>query len=332
MAEIYVGSNFPTRTTIFYAGELYSATGYVTAKIYDITEDPAVSPPINPGTLIYETTAVELETDPGTYQIVLPLSLTTRQREFKIVWEYQVELNGNQEIVQHVSHLDVVTPYVDVTELMQDLNLGLDQSDPNYKTYHELIMAEKYARRIIDSYCGQSFSLYDDVQVAWGAGTDILALPFKLAELHELYADDYLLVDNINNINNWGYTPIISESGFGIRVNMQSMMDNTIYVANGQVPPTVNDVSYRGVFKNGVRYRIQGKFGWDDVPENVEEAATLLVADYFSKDSKWRNKYINRISTFDWNFEYFDDVFRGTGNLTVDQLLQPYVITGMVVI
>ena len=98
MAEIYVGSNFPVRTTIFYAGELYSATGYVTAKVYDVTEDPAITPPINPGTLIYETIAIELETDPGTYQIVLPLSLTTRQRSFKIVWEYQVEVNSNQEI------------------------------------------------------------------------------------------------------------------------------------------------------------------------------------------------------------------------------------------
>ena len=328
MAEIYVGSNFPVRTSIFYAGELFVADGPVTVEVYDITEDPAITPPINPGTLIFQKQATALETNPGTYEIVLPLELTTRPREFKLNWIYLV----NSQPVTHSSKIDVVTPYSDVTEIIQDLNFGLDPSDPNYKTYHEIIMAEKYARRIIDSYCGQSFTLYDDVQVAWGAGTDILALPFKLAELHELYADDYLLVDNINNINNWGYTPVISESGFGIRVNMQSMMDNTVYIANGQVPPTINDISYRGVFKNGVRYRVQGRFGWDEVPENVEEAATLLVADYFSKDSKWRNKYINRISAFDWNFEYFDDVFRGTGNLTVDQLLQPYVITGMVVI
>ena len=54
MAEIYVGSNFPARTTIFYAGELFIAEGPVTVQVYDITEDPAVSPPINPGTLIVQ--------------------------------------------------------------------------------------------------------------------------------------------------------------------------------------------------------------------------------------------------------------------------------------
>ena len=328
MAEIYVGSNFPARTTIFYAGELYQASGPVTVQVFDITEDPAVNPPINPGTLIIQLTATQLETDPGTYQVILPLNLTTRQRSFKLNWLYMV----NNEVITHTSYTDVVVPYVDISEVIQDLNLGLDPSDPNYKTYHELIMAEKYARKVIENYCGQQFSLYDDVQVAYGAGTDILALPFKLAELHELYADDYLLVDNVHNINNWNYVPIISESGFGIRVNTQSMMDNTVYVANGLVPPTINDLSHHGVFRNGVRYRIQGKFGWADVPDNIEEAATILIKDYFSKDVNWKNKYITNISTFDWDVEYSGDVFRGTGNLYVDQILQPYVITGMVVI
>lgn len=328
MAEIYVGSNFPVRTTIFYAGQHYSATGYVTVKVYDITEDPAITPPINPGDLIIELTANQLETDPGTYEVIFPLTLTNRQRRFKLVWEYQVGNSMNQ----HISSVDVVTPYVDISEIIQDLNLGLEPSDPNYKSYHEIIMAEKYARRTVDTFCGQSFNLYDDVQVAYGAGTNILALPFKLSQLHELYADDYLLVDTINDINNWGYTPMISETGFGLRVNMSLFNDNTVYVANGMIPPTVNDIAYHGVFKNNVRYRVQGKFGWDEVPESVEEATTILVKEYFSKDNTWRNKYVKKLSAFDWDIEYNSDVFRGTGNLYADQLLQPYVITGMVVI
>ena len=52
MAEIYVGSNFPARTTIFYAGELYVSEGPVNVQVYDITQDPAVVPSINPETLV----------------------------------------------------------------------------------------------------------------------------------------------------------------------------------------------------------------------------------------------------------------------------------------
>lgn len=328
MAEIYVGSNFPVRTTIFYAGEPYIADGPVSVNIYDVTEDPAITPPINPGTLLTQVQATAMETDPGTYQVVLPITLTSRQREFKLNWLYIV----NGQTVTHTSYVDVVTPYADIAEIMQDLNFGLEPSDPNYKSYHDIIMAEKYARKTIDNFCGQSFYLYDDVQVVYGAGTNILSLPFKLAELHEFYADDYLLIDNLAtpSVNNWGYETIISESGFGLRVNMQSFTDNTVYVANGMVPPT-SDIGY-GVFKNGVRYRIQGKFGWQEVPKNVEDATIVLIGDYFSKDNAWRNKYVSKLSAFDWNFEYNTDVFRGTGNLYADQLLQPYVITGMVVI
>ena len=328
MAEIYVGSNFPVRTTIFYAGELYSAGATVIVDVYDVTEDPAITPPINPGYLISQLTATQLETDPGTYQVILPMTLTSRPRSFKLNWKYTV---GSEQVL-HTSYLDIITPYADIAEIMQDLNLGLDQSDPNYKTYHEIIMAEKYARKTIEAFCGQNFYLYDDIQVAYGAGTNILSLPFKLSALHELYADDVLLVDKINGINNWGYTPIVSETGFGLRIDMNSFMDNTVYVANGMVPPTVNDLAYHGVFRNNVRYRVQGRFGWDEVPPNVEEAATILVKEYFSKDNTWRNKYVKKLSAFDWDIEYSSDIFRGTGNLYVDQLLQPYVITGMVVI
>ena len=113
MAEIYVGSNFPTRTTIFYAGELLVANGPVTVQVFDVTEDPAITPPINPGTLIYQGQATALETDPGTYQFILPLNLTQRQREFKFEWIYNV----NNQNITHVSHVDVVTPYVDITEI-----------------------------------------------------------------------------------------------------------------------------------------------------------------------------------------------------------------------
>ena len=57
-----------------------------------------------------------------------------------------------------------------------------------------------------------------------------------------------------------------------------------------------------------------------------------LMKDYFSKDTQWRNKYVKNIKTFDWNFEYNGDSLAGTGNKYVDQLLESFVITQMVVI
>jgi hypothetical protein len=327
MAEVYVKSNFPVKTTIYYAGEVRNADGTVLVTVYDISEDPALSPPISPSTVIYQGNATQLETDYGTYQFVLPLSITVMPRKLKLVWSYQV----NSESVSYISYVDIVTPYCDISDLAQDLNLGLDPSDPNYKSYHELIMAEKYARKVIESYTGQNFYLYDDVQIAYGVDSDILPLPYKLSSLHELYANDILLVDTIHNVNQWSFDPIISETGFGIRVDRSASLDNTVYIANGMVPPTINDSTF-GAFKKGVRYKIAGRFGWESVPDNVQQACIQLMGDYFAKDKVWTNKYVKSISTFDWDFEYSSDVYKGTGNAYADQLLYPYVLNNMVVI
>jgi hypothetical protein len=225
----------------------------------------------------------------------------------------------------------VTTPYADIAQAADAIGVSSDQSDPNYKSYDELSAAERWARKVIESYTGQEFFLYDDVYMIYGTGSDTLPLPYKIDELHELYQNDILLVDTINEIDNWNYPVQISESGFGLRVNRAGMLDNTVYTANGMVPPTIND-NYNGAFSNGSAYRVQGRFGWDSVPDEIELACIELMKDYFSNDKNWRNKYIKNIQTFDWNFEYNSDTFSGTGNAYVDQLLDAYVLTQMVVI
>jgi hypothetical protein len=328
MAEIYINSNSPIKTKIFWAGEILDPDNSVTVDVYDITKDPAISPTIDPTSLLLTTPAVKLENDFGTYQVVLPTAYTDRNRKFKLVWRYRI--NGSN--FYHVSYTDVVTPYANLAEAIEDLGFGTDPSDPNYKTYHELQMAEKYARKLIEDYCNQNFYLYNDVQVAYGSGSNTLTIPFKLSQLHELYEEDYLLVDNINNINNWNTEPMISESGFGIRINTQSIIDNTVYIANGMTPPTVSDLNYGGAFKRDRRYKIAGKFGWDTVPDNVEQACIQLMGHFFDKDRHWKDQYLKSVQTFDWKFDYSSDIHTGTGCAYADKLLSGYIVSSMVVI
>jgi hypothetical protein len=327
MAEIYRDQTSPIKTKIFWAGEIVDADNDdVTATIYDITEDNTINPTVNPADVLLTLSATKLETDIGTYQIIIPFQYCNRNRKFKIVWSYEV--NGNE--ASHIYYTDVVTPYANIADVLEDLNIGTDPSDPNYRTYHELQMAEKYARKLIESFTAQFFYLYDDTQIVYGHGSDILPLPFRIYEIHEVYENDVLLVDNINEVNNWVYNPIISESNFGIRVNRQDLMDNVTYTANGLIPPSINDRGFSGAFKKDFRYSVAGRFGWSSVPDNVEEACIILIQQFFDKDTAWRNKYVKSISTFDWKFDYMEDAHRGTGNLYADQLLTPYVINGMV--
>lgn len=329
MAEVYKNSFAPAKLKIYWAGQNADADGQVSVNIYDVTQDPAVLPAVNPSTPVASNLiATKSETDPGSYEINIPYALTNRNKNLKLTWSYSI---GGAP-VQYETFIDVVTPYAPISEIAEDLGLSSDPSDPNYKSYHELVMAEKYARKVIESHTGQQFYLYDDVQLAYGSGSDTLPLPFKLNTLHELYANDVLLIDTINNQNNWIYNPSISETGFGLKVDKTQVIDNTVYTSNGLVPPNVNDYYSSGVFRDGVKYKVAGKYGWEDVPDNVEQACIQLVGDYFSKDKTWTNKYVKSISTFDWDFEYSSDAYKGTGNAYADQLLYPYVLTTMVVI
>jgi hypothetical protein len=326
MAEILVGTNSPIYHQVYWEGDVVASDALPIVKIYDITVDPGVVPAISPSTLIATVTSSIDEVNVGMYKMSIPISLANRNKSLRLLWEYTV----NGTFVSKSQYVSIITPYTDFSQACGCLDISTDPSDPNYKSYRELQAAERYARKRIESYTNQAFYLYDDRFTVYGSGSDILPLPQKLSTMHELYVNDYLLVDTISEINNWGFIVEIADSGFGIRINRTESLDNTVYVANGMVPPTIHDSE--GIFKTGAPYRVAGRFGWDRVPDEVELACIELMKDFFSKDSVWTNKYIKSIQTFDWKFDYASDATIGTGNAYADKLLDPYVVTQMVLI
>jgi len=182
MAEILINTQSPITHQVFWNGDIAIPDTTPVVKLYDITNDPAISPPISPTHLLASLTSVADENNPGTYIVNIPYQYTNRNKTLRLVWEYQV--SGTS--IQRSDEVYVVTPYVDFNHV-QDLGFSMDSSDPNYKSYKELIRAERYARKQIEQYTGQNFYLYDDLYVVYGYGSDILPLPAKLSSLHELY-------------------------------------------------------------------------------------------------------------------------------------------------
>lgn len=323
MAEILIKSQSPITHQVFWNGDVGIPNAAPTVKLYDVTNDPAITPPISPTVVLETLTSVADENNLGSYSVYIPFQYTDRNRTLRLRWEYYI----GEKFVSREDEVFVVTPYVDFNHV-QDLGFSMDSSDPGYKSYKELILAERYARKQIEQYTGQKFYLYDDSYSLYGYDSDTLPLPAKIHDLHELYANDTLLLDNINQIDNWNYNVEITTTGYGIRINRADMLDNTVYTANGMIPPSIYDAS--GVFRSGVQYKVQGRFGWEKVPDDVELAGIELMKDYFAKDRSWRNKYIKNISTFDWDFEYTSEAYSGTGNAYADRLLADYVMVSKV--
>jgi hypothetical protein len=323
MAEILTKSQSPITHQVFWNGDVGIPNAAPTVKLYDVTNDPAITPPISPTVVLETLTSVADENNLGSYSVYIPFQYTDRNRTLRLRWEYYI----GEKFVSREDEVFVITPYVDFNHV-QDLGFSMDSSDPGYKSYKELILAERYARKQIEQYTGQKFYLYDDSYSLYGYDSDTLPLPAKIHDLHELYANDTLLLDNINQIDNWNYNVEITTTGYGIRINRADMLDNTVYTANGMIPPSIYDAS--GVFRSGVQYKVQGRFGWEKVPDDVELAGIELMKDYFAKDRSWRNKYIKNISTFDWDFEYTSEAYSGTGNAYADRLLADYVMVSKV--
>jgi len=327
MAEIYQNTSTAATTKLYVKGEAITPSSTVTVKIYDITGDPVISPLISPSTILATLTAEASEVDQGSFSVYLPTQYTTRNRKFKLVWDWQY----NSASYSNTTYLDVVTPYVDIQEAAQELGFGSDANDPNHKTYQELKLAERYARNIIEGHTGQKFYLYDSNFYTIGNDSDTLSFPIKINQLHTLHANDQLLIDRINNVNALGMVIENTLSGFGIRVNQSAILDNDVYIANGMVPPSINDSS-PNIFRRTQSYKVYARFGWDYVPNEVRDATVELMKMYFAKDRIWRERYIKKISTTDWDFEYSSEAFSGTGSSYADKLLSDYVITQMVLL
>jgi hypothetical protein len=175
--EVYVGSNPVIKHKIYWHHQITDADSLPTVKVYDVTSDPAIYPLISPTTLLTTLTSIKSEVDPGSYEVYLPQEFTNRNRELKLRWEMIVD--GDGIFKEH--SVFVRTPYVDLAQAVDAIGISSDSSDPNYKSYDELAAAERYARKIIENYTGQSFYLYDDdLHVVYGDGADSLRLPYKI--------------------------------------------------------------------------------------------------------------------------------------------------------
>lgn len=327
MAEIYKNTNTSVSTKLYINGDAIQPQDDVVVYFADITEDPMISPAIDPDQVVFSTTALQSDTDVGVFYVILPATYANRNRKYKLQWVYEY----NSQTYYHYTYLDIVTPYISIEEAIEDLGLGSDPNDPNYKSYHELRMAEKYARKQVEYFTGQKFYLYDDKFTVMGGDSDILPLPLKVYQIHTLHQNDELWVDNLNNINNLGLLIEPTTSGFGVKVNQTAFVDDSIYIANGMVPPSING-NGANIFKRGKHYDVYARFGWQYIPDEIEQATIEIMKSYFSKDRVWKDRYVNKISTTDWDFEFTSDAFSGTGSAYADKLLLDYVVTQMVVV
>jgi hypothetical protein len=315
LQDIVKGSQEKIHLNVIVDGMMVQADNTPTISIYDADNDAV---PI----IGFSHNVVD-EDELGTYSYLIGPSLTNSQVVLKAVWNYSVDgTEFNQEAFYRVSSV-----YASISDIAEFLNIGPTPNELNYKSPEIISNAEKIARTIIEGYTNQRFYQYYGSQEQFGVGSDAIQLVERMISIDKVWENDQLLIDNTVDpaINAFGFGLEISPTGKAIRIVNQGW--DVRY--DNQVDPLV---LYYGRFRDGSRYKFQGQIGYKYVPEDIKLAAMLLVGDLLANDYNWRNKYLKKVDLSEISFEMAGGAFNGTGNVTVDNILDQYRNTNIVII
>jgi hypothetical protein len=187
--------------------------------------------------------------------------------------------------------------------------------------------AERLARTIIEGYTNQAFYLRYGSQEQYGVGSDAIYLVERMVKLDRVWENDNLVIDYTTTpvYNQFGFELEITPTGKAVRILNQGW--DVRY--DNQVDP---NILYYGRFRDNSRYKFEGLLGYKYVPEDIKLACMLLTSDILSNDYNWRNKYLKKVNLSEISFEMAGGAFNGTGNLTVDSILDQYRNVNIVII
>ena len=316
MQNIQRGSNEKIHLNVFADGVLTQADNTPTVSIYDADNDAS------PISGFADLTAIN-ESESGVYSFYLTSAVTNINRMLLVQWSYSI----NDMPYVESSYYNVETVYSNPSEIIDFLGFGSRPSDINYHSIEELKASEKIARTIIDGYTGQKFTQRYGTQEVFGKGSDACQLVEKMLTVDMVWENDQLMIDNTADpvYNTFGFPLEITQTGFAVRIvnaGWDIRYDN-------QVDP---NVLYYGRFRDNSRYKFQGQIGYKYVPEDIKIASMLLVNDIMANDYNWRNKYLSKVNLSEISFEMAGGAFNGTGNVTVDNILDQYRHTNIVII
>jgi len=184
------------------------------------------------------------------------------------------------------------------------------------KSDFELETIENTVRLTIEAYTGQTFGLSKEVKIGKAVNDHHLALPSTLVSIDPatpgLWVSDAMIIGD----------------GIGLSLPTHTYFDlkqapPEEYLTASFVSGVIRVPNYAYSFKTGERYAILGEWGYSHVPEDVQEAAKILINDYSCNESIYREKYLDSVK-YESTLQFNPMAFHGTGNVRADQILDKY--------
>jgi len=213
-------------------------------------------------------------------------------------------------------YINVYTPYIDSDTFFTD--------HPELETdyYEKFDKMERKVRNIINTFCGQSFDYYPGkyIEIS-GSDKNTLHLPYPINVLTKVTvnfgSEDATVVHDSTDatLNNIEKSKEVHNFNSSYYVQFKrSYLDN------------LQSIITPSKFDEDDSYKIEGDFGWRYVPDNVSQAADLLLEDMMNDDSSFRRHGMNVVDMDILKYQTKDSFYESTGNIDADVLLMDYTL------
>lgn len=299
MIEYLRTDNLPLQIT-------YSASPYATNvyfEIYDLDTSEFIQ---NGAAVLSASTASYTN-----WNITLNVDTTSYDRNIKIEF-VTTSSTGAWNDIQYSS---LIRPYATPSRIIELADIPASASS-NTALLRKL---EKKARLSLNSYIGDNFYKEKRTLTVFGQNADIVTTPSPIQRIDKIYEDDLLVYERDNSTYQLDFPLEIDSSKTRIKILNSSINNKEILEF-----PKFSVFYYEGIFRKDFAYKIDGIWGWEYIPADIELATALLVEDYLCNDSNIRNKNIAELSNDSYDIKYASDFSTGTGNLLVDNLIAKY--------
>lgn len=268
------------------------------------------------GLIVHTVQTVALDVDSNLF-FNLPFSLTHTDKELEVNWVFNYNEAGSIYEYNNRVQVNVVTPILPLVDIRKIVG---DQFSED-----EMYDIEKAVRNIIQSHTGQFFGKFIGKKTVSGSGESNLRLPGRLMKLTSINGNIYW--NQMLALRGAGWFLQNKAHGIpSIRADFDGWHENPW---TSTVPIGINMFN----FIEHAEYEINGVWGWNSVPEAVQEAAKLLINDYACGDNNYRDRFLTSMTAADWRLQFHEGAFSNTGNVRANQLLAEYVLRrGWVVI
>jgi hypothetical protein len=297
--EIYQGAITRVRHTIYSDDVVVEADGAVLVTILN-----------SAGDVVVDGAAASYSEPDEEYSYLLGPEVTGIIDRYYLTWSYDVGNNGVvYPIITPPEELIIVRPVITYQQLFTrypDLPL----------TQPEFRLLEGVVRKVIETYCNQTFTKeVDDSYTILGGDSNSLPLPKRLINLTAVSLLDDVIDSNGDPISYdlTDYVTWDADKPWSIR--RRRGFGSTI---GSDVTTRRRFFKYPGV------YRVRGDWGWENVPQPVVDAAGILIVEYMQPDAKYRDKYITVIRAGDWRMEFEETGMATTGSANADAMLSPF--------